>query len=108
MQSLAPYLETYCTLHWWNMGSKTLGFKGTLAELLKNQSITYTRRKTENEWLFTYYFRNSYGVSFKQRGTLQDFPHIAKQMVQMELVRMGDKSTLYVQNAWRPTVTVNH
>lgn len=36
-----------------------------------------------------------------------DFAHLAKQAIQMELVRMGDKSQLYVADLWRNTVTVN-
>lgn len=107
METLKSQLSTYTELHWWNMRTKTLSFKGTLKDLLKNQSITYTKRKSEHEGLFNYTFKNNYGITFKQRGTINDFSHFAKQMVQMELVRMGDKSQLYVSGCWRPTVTVN-
>lgn len=100
-------LEKYCELHWWNMGTKTLSFKGTLGDLLKNQGIRYTKRKTDNEWQFLFKFRNDYGITFTQHGLVSDFPHLAKQFIQMELVRMGDKSKLHVQGAWRHTVTVN-
>jgi len=101
-------LETYCELHWWNMGSKTLSFKGELRDLLKNQKITFTKRKTEHEGLYMFSFKNTYGITFKIRGTISNFRHNAKQFIQMELVRMGDKSKLYVSGAWRPTVTVNY
>ena len=37
-------LETYCELHWWNMGKKTLSFKGNLGDLLKEQNITFSKR----------------------------------------------------------------
>ena len=43
----------------------------------------------------------------KQQVSDGDFTHLAKQAIQMELVRMGDKSQLYVVGSWRPTVTVN-
>ena len=100
-------LNTYCQLHWWNMGKKTLSFKGTLKDLLKEHNITFTKRKTETEGIFTFYFKNPNGISFKKTGTLYDFPHLAKQFIQMELVRMGDKSLLYVAGTWRSTVSVN-
>lgn len=107
METFKSQLETYTELHWWNGGRKTLSFQGTLKDLLKNQSITYTKRKSDREGLFNYTFKNNYGITFKYRGTINDFSHLAKQMIQMELVRMGDKSQLYVSGCWRPTVTVN-
>lgn len=100
-------LETYCELHWWNMGKKTLSFKGELKELLKEQGIKFSKRKTENEGIYTFTFKNNYGITFKTTGLISDFAHLAKQFVQMELVRMGDKSQLYVAGVWRPTVNVN-
>jgi hypothetical protein len=100
-------LETYCEEHWWNLSTKTLSHKGNLAGLLKTHSITFSKRKTEREGIYTFHFKNPYGISFKKQGTIEDFTHLAKQFMQMELVRMGDKSKLYVQGTWRPTVTVN-
>ena len=50
-------LNTYCELHWWNMGKKTLSFKGDLKTLLKEQNITFTKRKTETEGIYTFYFK---------------------------------------------------
>ena len=107
MRQLKKELETYCELHWWNMGSKTLSFKGNLKDLLEEQNITFTKKKTETEGIFTYTFKSSYGISFKTTGLIHDFPLLAKQFIQMELVRMGDKSQLRVVGAWRPTVNVN-
>jgi hypothetical protein len=100
-------LETYCETHWWNCGIKEVFFKGTLGECLKKHSITYTKRKTEYEGIFYFTFKSSHGITFKTRGTMTDFIHHAKQSIQMELVRMGDKSQLYVSNCWRPLVTIN-
>lgn len=101
-------LETYCELHWWNMGTKTLSFKGELKDLLKEQNITFTRRKSDIDGYYWFYFKSSYYVTFRVRCSKSEFPHYAKQFIQMELVRMGDKSTLYVQGVFRRTVTVNH
>lgn len=100
-------LNTYCELYWWNMGSKTLSFKGRLEDLLKEQKITFSKRKTENDYYFVFHFKSPCGISFKTRGTIEDFPLLAKQFIQMELVRLGDKSQLYVANTWRPKVTIN-
>lgn len=108
MKSLRTELSTYTELHWWNMGKKTTSFKGQLKELLDKQNISYSKRKTEHDGLFNYTFKSSYGISYKVRGSIGDFRHYAKQAIQMELVRMGDKAQLYVQGSWRPTVTVNH
>lgn len=107
MKDLAQKLETYCELHWWNMGKKTLSFKGKLVDLLENQNIKFTKEDTDTDGIFTFHFESSYGISFKTRGLISDFPHLAKQAIQMELVRMGDKSQLYVEGVWRPKVTVN-
>lgn len=107
MKNLATELSTYCELHWWNLGKKTLSFKGELKDLLKEQKITFTKRKTDNEYIYTFIFKSAYGISFKVNGSIMDFPHLAKQFIQMELVRMGDKSQLYVAGVWRPTVNVN-
>ena len=115
MESIKNQLETYCELHWWNMNKKTLSFKGKLKDLLKEQNITFIKRhnitynkgKVENEGIYTFYFKSIHGISWKIKSTISDFRHIAKQFIQMELVRMGDKSKLYVSGSWRPTVTVN-
>ena len=107
MNKMSNLLTTFCELYWWNMGKKTLSFKGSLKDLLKEQKVTYTKRKTEPEGLYNFYFKNPYGISFKISGRISEFPHYAKQFIQMDLVRMGDKSKLYVANTWRPTVTVN-
>ena len=100
-------LETYCELYWWNMGKKTLSFKGHLGDLLKAHNITFSKKKTETNGVFIFHFKSIHGISFKKTGLMSDFTHLAKQSIQMELVRMGDKSQLYVAGAWRPTVTVN-
>ena len=101
-------LETYCEEYWWNCGKKTLSFKGSLKELLKKHKITFRKRKTKTEGIHMFYFISSYDVRFKATGQIHDFSHLAKQFIQMELVRMGDKSTLYVNGCWRSQVTVNH
>lgn len=107
MKTIKEALETHCELYWWNMGTKTLSFKGQLKDLLEKQGFTFTKKKTENEWIFAFTFKNEYGITFKQTGLISDFAHLAKQAIQMELVRMGDRSQLYVNCGWRPTVTVN-
>jgi len=108
MNSIKKELETYCELHWWNMGRKTLSFKGELKDLLKEQRITFTKTKTETEDVYTFKFKSAYGITFKVKCLTYEFKHFAKQFIQMELVRMGDKSKLYVTGFWRPTVTVNY
>ena len=107
MKNLANQLKTYCELHWWNMGKKTLSFKGELGELLKEQKISFTKKKTENEGIYLFSFKSAYNITFKVRSTIEEFPLYAKQFIQMELVRMGDKSQLYVNGCWRPIVNVN-
>lgn len=101
-------LNTYCTLHWWNFGKKTLQFKGTLKDLLNEQKVNFKISKTDNELIYNYTFTNPFGITFKSKGGQSDFKFYAKQFLQMEMCRMGDKSTIYVNGAWRPTVTINH
>lgn len=107
MNNFKDQLETYTKLYWWNMGKKTLSHSGMLKSLLENQNIKYSKRATSIDGIFMFTFTSAYGVTFKQRGTITDFSHFTKQAIQMELVRMGDKSELYVSGCWRPTVTVN-
>lgn len=107
-RTIKKELETYTELHWWNMGRKTLSHQGELKDLLKHHNITFSKRKTETEGVYKYNFKNPYGISFKATGTINDFTHLAKQFLQMELVRMGDKSRLYVRGCWRSSVTVNY
>ena len=107
MDDIKKELETYCELHWWNMGKKTLSFKGYLKGLLENQKVTFTKKKSEINGLYIFKFKNTYGMTFEVKGQMYEFPHFAKQFVQMNLVRMGDKSQLYVNCFWRPTVNVN-
>jgi len=108
MKNIKQQLETYCELHWWNMGKKTLSFKGQLGNLLKNQKITFTKRKKlDIDGVFVFHFKSVYGMSFTTTGTVYDFTHLARQSIQMELVRMSDKSQLYAAGAWRSTVNVN-
>lgn len=106
MKELNKQLKTYCKKHWWNGGKKTLEFKGELKDLLKKEGISFTKRKTEIEGVYNFTFKNDY-ISFKVKSPINDFPLYAKQFIQMEMVRMGDKSQLYVGHFWRPTVTVN-
>ena len=101
-------LNAQCELHWWNMGKKTLSFKGTLKDLLKKEKISFSKRKDQVSGSFIYRFKNPHGIIFKARGSENNFAHYAKQFIQMEMVRMGDKCTLRVDCDWRPTVTVNH
>ncbi len=107
MKNIETELQKYCELHWWNMGKKTLSFKGELKDLLKEEKITYTIKKTDKLGLFMFTFKNDNGITFKKRGILEDFSFLAKQFIQMELVRMGDKSQLYVSGTFRPKVNVN-
>jgi hypothetical protein len=51
--------------------------------------------------------RKVYHLYDKTTGLIHEFRCLAKQFIQMELTRMGDKSQLYVVGAWRPTVNVN-
>ena len=107
MENLNTQLKTYCELHWWNMGTKTLSFKGELKDLLIEEKISYSKRKTDREGLYLFTFKNDNGITFQKRSTIDEFSFLAKQFIQMELVRLGDKSQLYVQGVWRPKVTVN-
>ena len=107
MKIIETELQKYCELHWWNMGKKTLSFKGELKDLLTAERITYTIGKTDRLGLFMFTFKNDNGITFKKRGCPEDFAFLAKQFIQMELVRMGDKSQLYVNGVCRPKVNVN-
>lgn len=100
-------LDAYCELYWWNMGERRLSFKGQLKDLLKLQQITFTKAKTKIDGFYTFKFKNPFGITFKVNAPISDFRHYAKQFLQMELVRLGDKSQLYVRGSFRPTVTVN-
>lgn len=108
MKLIEKELQTYCTLHWWNSGKKTLSYEGDLKGLLRENIVKYSVRKTTTEGIYKFTFSNPFGIKFVCNGLISDFTHLAKQFIQMELVRMGDKSSLYVSDCWRPNVTINH
>lgn len=107
MTNIETELQKYCELHWWNMGKKTLSFKGELKDLLISERISYSIGETDRLGLFMFTFKNDNGITFEKRGILEDFAFLAKLFIQMELVRMGDKSQLYVRGVSRPKVNVN-
>lgn len=107
MSKLKKELEANCQLHWWNGGRKTLSYEGNLKGLLDAHNIKVTAIKNNDTGIYKFYFKSIHGITFTVTGTIDDFTHLAKQAVQMELVRMGDKSQLYVDCSWRPTVNVN-
>ena len=38
-QKIEDFKKQNLIIYWWNFGSKTLDFKGTVSEYLKNQNI---------------------------------------------------------------------
>lgn len=110
MKDLKNQLETKCELHFWTglyRNKKKLSFKGDLGGLLKESGVKFSKRKTKAEGIYAFTFKNDYGITYKATGLISDFSYHAKKFIQMELVRMGDKSQLYVANTIRPIVNVN-
>ena len=106
MNTIKEQLITYCEEHWWNGGTKKVSFKGALNTLLERHSITFSVKRI-NKYQCTLRFRNANGITYTVNCMYSDFSYHAKKAIQMELVRMGDPTSLYVRDTIRPVVTVN-
>lgn len=88
----ADILELQVVIHWWNFGKKTLDFKGTLKECLESKEIRY--KKDEKAYIFTYSLGNS-KITYKTTG---GFVQAAKDILCFQLIQLGDKAQLGIQN----------
>jgi hypothetical protein len=87
-------LNSNLVIHWWNCGSKTLDFNGTVKEYLDNLKVKYTIKTEKTEFCE----RLSFTVKF-QIGSLQKisfttgrFEDVIRMVVNTKLTYLGDKS----------------
>lgn len=86
---------------------KRKAFSGSLKELLSEYYFVFRKRKTDNKGIYRFTFQSETGITFVKNGIIQDIPRLAKLAIQMEMVRLGGKSSLFVYGTTRPTVTIN-
>lgn len=108
MRNLKEELNTYCEVHWWNMGRKSIAYKGTLIGYLSKIDARYKRKKSK-DFGYHYTFSISVGsgdIRYRVRIVNNyDFVREAQKFIQMYLSYMGDKSQIYLTN--HRTRTVN-
>lgn len=108
MKKVDNSLDNHCTLTWWAMGKKTVFFKGKLIDLLIKLNIKVIKqRRKENRYYYAVTFKG-HDITYKVMDTEDQIPYHAKKFIQMYLVKMGDKSTLKIDNVFKQKVTVNH
>lgn len=86
----------YITLHWWNLGRKTLDFKGNLKDYLKDKSIRL--KKIKHPKLKDYF---GYRVKFELSSRVvrldifgDSFEKSALEGILIFLTLLGDKATI--------------
>lgn len=106
-QNLIAVSNIHITLHWWNMGSKKLDFKGTISEYLitksiKVHAIIHPKQKDIPG------FRFKFGLS--SRDVTMDIYHYhlknaSIEAIQVFLTILGDKALIQCDGH---TIRVNH
>ena len=94
-------LNKHIEIYWWNMGTKTLDFKGTVKDCLKDKNITFQRRKRKDyPDLYEYHFKINVGSCNIKLKSTQDFETIVKNVLVMYLTYLGDRSKL-IYHYWK-------
>ena len=94
-QKIEDFKKQNLIIYWWNFGSKTLDFKGTVYEYLKNQNINYTiSAKKDNDFDFeklVFKVKMSVG-SMNYNFTGYDLDDLIRMSINIRLSYLGDKS----------------
>ncbi len=97
----------FITLHWWNMGRKTLDFKGDIREFLKQKNfkikpITHPRIEDAKGYAFKFEL-SSREVLLKIYH--KSFEEAAIEAIQIFLTLLGDRATIQAPNKF---ISINH
>jgi hypothetical protein len=82
------FLNLEIKIYWWNFGSKTLDFKGTLKDYLQKRNIKYRKTKEGN-----YKFKFTIGRT-KVESIESNFDSGAFTAIKLYLTATGDKTTI--------------
>ena len=101
-EQLNKYLNSNLLIHWWNFGSKTLCFKGSVKEYLEREKITYKvtlRKDTNFEQLF---FKVKFSVgSMNYNFTCYSIDDVVRMSINIRLSYLGDKANYTLNNRTR-------
>jgi len=78
------------TIYWWNMGTKTLDFAGTINDYLINKNITYKKIK------HGFKFKISLSGCVVNFQSLNSFDNASVDAIKIFLLLLGDKSLFRV------------
>ena len=82
-------------IHWWNFGSKTVDFKGTVKECLKAKGINYRKIKhKEDKSIIGYVFTYNQGQLKVRYESFGDFESSVKNILVLQLTYLGDRAKL--------------
>lgn len=96
MENVETILKNPITIYWWNMGTKTIDFKGTLKECLENKKITYTEViHPDLKHITGYRFEYKQGSSTMNFLSYDAFENSVILMLSTQLIQLGDKARLH-------------
>lgn len=96
MESVEKILETPITIYWWNMGDKTIDFKGSLGNCLVDKKISFTKVKhPEHKHIIGYRFKYKQGSGTMTYLSYDSFENSVILMISTQLIRLGDKARLH-------------
>jgi len=95
--NLKQNLELPIIIHWWNMGTKTIDFEGTIKECIKDKDIKYRKVKVKeigsiiiHKYIFTY----TIGCGKFRYETTEDFQGAIVKVIGFQLLYLGDKAQI--------------
>lgn len=95
MENINEILKTPITIYWWNMGDKTIDFKGSLGNCLVDKKISFTKVKhPELKHITGYRFKYKQGSSTMNYLSYDSFENSVILMISTQLIKLGDRARL--------------
>ena len=106
-EKIKEILNSELTIHWWNFGTKTLSFKGSVKDYLIKEKVKYSIKTEKNEWCEGLKITINYncGNLNNLRFTTNNLEDAVRMVINIKLSYMGDKSTFIFLDRAR---TINH
>lgn len=96
MESVETILKNPITIYWWNMGDKTIDFKGSLGNCLVDKKISFKKvTHPELKHITGYKFSYKQGSSTMTYLSYDAFENSAILLISMQLIALGDKARLH-------------
>ena len=91
---LKQELKQNITIHWWNMGTKTLDCDCTVKEYLNKHGMKFRKIINEDGLIVGYNFKYSYGSSTINYKYMGEFNYVMKILIVLNLTYLGDRAKI--------------